>query len=610
MLRLTLLAGTAAALMPYTAAAQVADTADRPSSSAPASAAPQRQRQHEESQEIIVTGNFVRDLDLLSGASVLTGEDLVRDVRPQLGDTLARLPGVSSTSFSPGSSRPVLRGFQGERIRVLTDGIGSIDVSNTSADHAVTIDPLTAERIEVLHGPTVLLFGSQAIGGAVNVLDRRIPRALPENGVHLDVIGAYGSAADERSLGGGADVALGGGFVLHLDGSYRKTDDLRAGGFVLAPSLRAEQFAIAEEELEEGHAEEAEEAFEAANRRSRIPNSATEQKTLGGGLALIRDGGSLGFSVSWFDSDYGVPTRPGAGHHHRGEDGDDSSEEEAHGDEPVTIGLKQVRADFRAQVNVRGDFLDEIRVRLGAADYDHTEFEGEEVGTVFRTQGMEGRLELVQADRGGWRGASGLQFFQRDFEAIGAEAFVPPNETSQIGLFTLQEFSAGAVQFEAAGRYERTRVSSNEVGVSRRFDAFSAAIGAAYEPASGVRFGVNLSRSERAPAAEELFSDGPHVATQAFEIGDPALGKRRAGAWKPICGQRRARFVCVPALLQTGSTTSSTRGRPARRRTSFPSSGISSAMPAITASKRKLRRTSSGRAASPSEPMQWRIMSG
>jgi iron complex outermembrane receptor protein len=528
MLRLTLLAGTAAALMPYTAAAQIADTADRPSSSAPASAAPQRQRQHEESQEIIVTGNFVRDLDLLSGASVLAGEDLVRDVRPQLGDTLARLPGVSSTSFSPGSSRPVLRGFQGERIRVLTDGIGSIDVSNTSADHAVTIDPLTAERIEVLHGPTVLLFGSQAIGGAVNVLDRRIPRALPENGMHLDVIGTYGSAADERSLGGGADVALGGGFVLHLDGSYRKTDDLRAGDFVLAPSLRAEQLAIAEEELEEGHVEEAEEAFEAANRRGRIPNSATEQKTLGGGLALIRDGGSLGFSVSWFDSDYGVPTRPGAGHHHHEEDGDDSGEEEAHGEEPVTIGLKQVRADLRAQVNVRGDFLDEIRVRLGAADYDHTEFEGEEVGTVFRTQGMEGRLELVQADRGGWRGASGLQFFQRDFEAIGAEAFVPPNETSQIGLFTLQEFSAGAVQLEAAGRYERTRVSSNEVGVSRRFDAFSAAIGAAYEPASGVRFGVNLSRSERAPAAEELFSDGPHVATQAFEIGDPRLGKEKS----------------------------------------------------------------------------------
>lgn len=139
---------------------------------------------------------------------------------------------------------------------MLTDGIGSIDVSNTSADHAVTIDPLTAERIEVLRGPAVLLFGSQAIGGAVNVLDRRIPRAVPENGFHIDVIGAYGSAADERSIGAAADIALG------------------SSGFVLSPELRAEQLEIAAEETEEGHAEEAAEALELADRRRRVPNVA------------------------------------------------------------------------------------------------------------------------------------------------------------------------------------------------------------------------------------------------------------------------------------------------------------------------------------------------
>jgi iron complex outermembrane receptor protein len=441
---------------------------------------------------------------------------------------------VSSTSFSPGASRPVLRGFQGERIRVLTDGIGSIDVSNTSADHAVTIDPLTAERIEVLHGPAVLLFGSQAIGGAVNVLDRRIPRALPEGGFHIDAIGAYGTAADERSIGAAADVALGRtGLVFHIDGSYRNTDDLRVGGFVLAPALRAEQLEIAEEESAEGHVEEAEEALANANRRGRIPNSATEQKTLGAGLSLIRDGGSLGFSVSWFDSDYGVPTRPGAGHHHHEEgeeehEHEDEGEEHAHGEEAVTIGLEQIRADLRGEVEVGGGFLDRIRVRLGAADYEHTEFEGDEVGTVFRTQGMEGRFELIQADRGGWRGASGAQFFRRDFEAIGAEAFVPPNETSQFGIFTLQEVSAGGIELEAAARYERTRVSSDVAGVDRRFGAFSAALGAAWAPRAGLRFGLNASRAERAPAAEELLSNGPHVATQAFEIGDPDLRKEKS----------------------------------------------------------------------------------
>jgi iron complex outermembrane receptor protein len=473
--------------------------------------------------EIVVTANFVRELDILSGTSVLTGTDLVRDIRPQIGDTLARLPGVSATSFSPGASRPVLRGFQGERVRVLTDGIGSIDVSNTSADHAVTIDPLTAERIEVLHGPAVLLFGSQAIGGAVNVLDRRIPRRVPDEPVHFDLIGTYGSADDERSIGGGVDVPIGtGGLVAHIDGSYRKTDDREIGGFLLSPELRAEQIEIAAEELAEGHADEAAEAQELAEFRGVIPNSATETYTLGAGLALVRDRGNLGVSVSYFNTDYGVPSRPGAGHHH-GEEG----EEEA-GEAPVTIAMDQIRVDLRGEYELDGGFIDKVRVRAGYADYEHVEFEGDEVGTRFLTDGFEGRFELVQADRNGWRGASGVQYFTRDFNAIGAEAFVAPNKTSQLGLFTLQEFEFGPLQLEAAGRYERSTVKSRPLGVSRDFNAFSAAAGAAYKLSPRVRIGANVSRAERAPAAEELFSNGPHVATQAFEIGDPTLRKEKS----------------------------------------------------------------------------------
>lgn len=513
MRRFLLLAGSAAVLFPATAYAQTTP--------APAP-------QHQESTEIIVTAPFVRELDILSGSSVLTGAELQRDIRPQIGDTLTRLPGVSATSFSPGASRPVLRGFQGERIRVLTDGIGSIDVSNTSADHGVTIDPLTSERIEVLHGPAVLLFGGQAIGGAVNVLDRRIPRVVPEGGAHVDIIGVYGSAADERSIGGAADVALGsGGLVFHLDGTYRKTDDLEVGGFVLSPELRAEQLEIAEEELAEGHADEAAEALELAGRRGRLPNSATEQKTAGAGLALIRDGFNLGASLSYFDSEYGVPTRPGAGHHHgEGEEGEDEDAEG--GEEFVTIGLEQYRFDLRGEVELASGFLDRIRLRVGAADYKHTEFEGDEVGTVFKSDGAEGRIEFVQRDRNGWRGASGVQYFSRDFEAIGEEAFVAPNETRQLGLFTLQEIQLGQLGLEAAARYEHTDVSSDPLGVDRNFNAFSAAIGAAYEPARGTRIGLTVSRTERAPAAEELFSDGPHVATQAFEIGDTGLAKEKS----------------------------------------------------------------------------------
>src|SRR3546814_2213281 len=124
------------------------------------------------------------EAEVLSGTSIVSGAELTRSGKPTIGETLAHQPGVTASSFGPNASRPVLRGFQGDRVRVLTDGIGAIDVSNTSADHAVTIDPLTAERIEVLHGPAVLLFGSQAIGGAVNVMDRRIPRRVPDEPVH------------------------------------------------------------------------------------------------------------------------------------------------------------------------------------------------------------------------------------------------------------------------------------------------------------------------------------------------------------------------------------------------------------------------------------------
>jgi iron complex outermembrane recepter protein len=523
-LALLLLCGTAFAVPAH--AQQTPESAPAPGGEG--ATAPETH--HDESAVIVVTG--VRELNILAGTSVLAGDELQRQLMPQIGDTLTRLPGVSATSFSPGASRPVLRGMQGERIRVLTDGIGSIDASNTSADHAVTIDPLTADRIEVLRGPAVLLYGSQAIGGAVNVIDRRIPRHVPEDGFHADVLALYGSAADERSIGGAIEFALGGGLVAHVDGSIRKTDDLRTGGYVLSRPLRLEQLEIAEEEFEEGHFEEAEEALELANLRGKIPNSAVEQKTAGAGLALVRDRFSVGASASVFDSEYGVPMRPGAVHHH--DDNDDDHDDDGHHDhgddhaEPVSIALNQVRLDLRGEYVFDAGFLDRIKLRIGAADYEHTEFEGSEVGTVFKSKGLEGRLEFAQRDTGSWRGASGLQYFTRDFEAVGAEAFVPPNQTDQIGLFTLQEIDLGRVELEAAARYEHTNVRTDPLGLKRRFNAFSGALGASYELAPRATMGLNLSRSERAPAAEELYADGPHIATQAFEIGEPGLRKEKS----------------------------------------------------------------------------------
>ena len=354
---------------------------------------------------IVVTAPYVRSLDILGNVSVLEGDELARDIRGQIGDTLTRQPGVSATSFSPGASRPVLRGFSGERVKILTDGIGSIDASNTSADHAVTIDPLTVERIEILRGPAVLLFGSQAIGGAVNMFDRRIPRKVPADHVHIDAIGGYATAANDRNIGSSIDVALSPQIVAHLDGSWRKTGDTRSGGFVYAPDIRGDLLHLAEHEVEEGHLDEAAELTEQAGKRGKIDNTQSETWTAGGGISLINDGGQLGISIGYFDTNYGVPARPNTAHDHGGEEEEGGHD---HGEGPVTIGMKQWRADLRGEVELGDGFFDKLRIRAGFADYKHTEFEGDEVGTVFTNQGIEGRVELAQNDRGGWRGASGL----------------------------------------------------------------------------------------------------------------------------------------------------------------------------------------------------------
>jgi iron complex outermembrane receptor protein len=471
---------------------------------------------------IIVTAPYVDQLDLLAGTSALSGDQLAEDLRGQIGDSLTGLPGVSSTSFSPGSSRPVLRGFQGPRVRVLTDGIGSLDASNTSVDHAVTIDPLTAQRVEILRGPAVLLFGGDAIGGAVNVIDKRIPRDIPDDAVHLDAIGGYGSAANDWSIAGSIDVPLTPKLVIHADGSFRDTSDVRVPGYVLAPALRAEVLADAAEEFDEGHLEEAAELTDSANQSGRVPNTGSRTQTAGAGIAYIDDGGNLGFSVSYYDTDYGVPARPGAGHAH----GDPGAVEEEEG--PVTIGLEQIRADLRGGVNI-GGFFEALNFRAGYSDYEHTEFEGDEIGTVFSVSGIEARAELVQADHDGWRGVIGTQILARDFNAIGAEAFVPKNSIESWAFFTVQEVDLGDIELEGALRFDQTTLSANSINFDSTFNTVSGAFGLAYAPDdTPFKIGANISRSERAPSAEELLSNGPHIATQAFEIGDPGFTSEKS----------------------------------------------------------------------------------
>ncbi len=472
-------------------------------------------------EDIIITAPVQRREDeVLQGTSVLKGDTLTRSLRPTIGETLAQLPGVSATSFGPNSSRPVLRGLQGERIRVLTDGIGSIDVSNTSVDHAVAINPLLADRIEVLRGPAALLYGSSALGGVVNVIDSRIPRTIPDAGFRLNGIGTYGSAAEERTGQLAGDVAIG-RLVLHADGSYNRTGDLRIGDFALTPQRRAEALASRLVPADPTDPEPIDFAANAAV-RGRLPNTASETWTAGFGASLITDTGMIGVSYGHYDSLYGVPIR--------------YATQIGEGQEAPRLDIVQNRVDLRAEVETGGGYLDRIKFRAGHATYRHFELEPDgEIATRFFNTAFEGRLEFVQAKRGVWHGASGVQYFNRQFNVDGEEAFLPRSETNQTGLFTLQQLDFGRFKAEAGARYEFTDLASRTVdgdlrffNGTRDFGAFSGSLGGSYGLTEGLRAGVNLSYTERAPSAEELFGNGGHPATQAYELGNPNFRLERS----------------------------------------------------------------------------------
>ncbi len=505
------------------------------------------------SQEIIVSGAIQRNrMDVLSGTSVLTGAQLVTALRPTIADTISRTPGVSATSFGPNASRPILRGLQGERVRVLTDGIGSIDVSNTSADHAVAINPLLAERIEVLRGPVALLYGSSAIGGVVNVIDKRIPRAIPDEAIHVDAIATYGSAARERSGGASIDAPIGGGFVAHLDGSYLKTGDLRIGGHALSKRARDEALAsslLPEEDHdhadgdEHDHGEEVDFAANAAI-KGKLPNSAAKTWTAGGGLSYVDGDNHFGIAYSRYDSLYGIPIRYATQ--------PDQEQERARVDQ------KQDRFDARAEISAGGSVIDKIRARLGYAKYRHFELGPDgDIHTAFYNNGFEGRLELVQADHGAWHGVTGGQFFVRDFDVTGEEAFLPKNHTQQLGVFTLQQLDYGAFKIEGGLRYERTWLSSTPqeeqsqfYNGGRQFDAVSGSLGASYGLNDDWRVGLNVSRSERAPSAEELFANGPHAGTAVFEVGSPDFRTERSWGVEAVVHGKGPGFTVHGSVYQ------------------------------------------------------------
>ncbi|WP_321395136.1 TonB-dependent receptor [Emcibacter sp.] len=469
----------------------------------PASTDPGQVHQHgHEIEEIFSTAtpHAKSQMDVLQGSSLVTEEQLDRLMAATIGETLTNIPGVNSTFFGPGASRPVIRGLGGDRIRILTNGIGTIDAANTSPDHAVAGDPLTARRVEVLKGASTLIYGNNAIGGVVNIIDDRIPSVMPEGDLEGRTRLSYGTVADDFSAGAAVTAGLADEIAVHVNGYYRNTGDYDIPG-------SAESEALHEAE---GHIETVEEGG------SSVENSSLENKGGAFGLSWIGDTATLGGSVSYSKSNYGVP----AGHAHE----EEGVEEEEHEEEaPVRVDLEQVRFDLKGESEMNLALFEKARLRFGYGDYEHKELEGEATGTVFKNKGWEGRLELIQKERGNWHGSMGVHLRSRDFEAIGDEAFVPPTDTFQWGIFAVEEVELDQITLDMGARFDHQKTDNNALDISRSFDTVSLSAGAAYHPSENSLIGISLSRAERAPNAEELFSNGPHLATGAFERGNSNL---------------------------------------------------------------------------------------
>ena len=415
-------------------------------------------------------GNDVEGL--VQPATVITGADLDRKKSNTLGESVTSVPGVTSSYFGPGVGRPVIRGQDGARVAILSNGMASDDVSNVSQDHAVSIEPFLADQIEVIKGPTNLLYGSGAIGGIVNAADGRIATAPMESGLRGRAETRYDNGSNGFTQLLRADFG-GEGYALHADGVYRDNEDV-------------------------------------AGPNGDIANSAVQTRTGAFGASLFGDWGYAGASLSRYLNEYGNPAEAGDAF-----------------DPGVTLNMQQTRFESKAGINQPFGGLDSINLGYAYTDYRHTEFEGADVGTQFFSEGHQFRAEGVHSSNERHKGAFGIQAQKKSFEAIGAEAFIPSTSSKGAGLFIVEQFTKGRMKSEIGARIDRNQSEADGFN-SRSFSLYSLSAAGRYALSDGVDFTLNLDHAERSPVEEELYSDGVHAATAAYEIGDPDLVKEQA----------------------------------------------------------------------------------
>ncbi|SHF22583.1 iron complex outermembrane recepter protein [Microbulbifer donghaiensis] len=456
--------------------------------------------------------------------SVLSGDALRDAASATLGQTLQSQPGVTNASFGGGVGLPVIRGQSANRVKVLNDNLDVADASNTSSDHAASIEPLLAERIEILRGPAALRYGSGAIGGVVNVIDGRIPTAVPEElGGALELRHNNGNSQDAGvfRLSGGA-----GQLAWYLDGVYRDSGNTKIPGLAI---IHHE-----DEHREEEHAGGAHEEEE-FNTDGYVGNTNSRAHGYSGGASWITDSGFVGLSVNRLENNYGIPL--GAHEHdhvehdeeHAGETEEEHAEHEelAAGEDAVRIAMQQTRYDLKGEHHFSSEYWEKLSVRLGYNDYEHVEIDAGEPGTRFTNEAWESRIELTHDNGGAWRGAYGLQLTDKDFAAVGDEAFIQPSNTRSAGLFTMKERTWGDWHLDLGGRVEHVTVDP-EQDESATYNLLGLSSTLQYFLAEHQHLSFGATRAERAPVAEELFADGAHLAEARYIEGEEDLNKERS----------------------------------------------------------------------------------
>ena len=444
--------------------------------------------------EMVVTAPLDRPLfQQAQAASVLSGQNLTLAIEPSLGQTLARMPGVSSSYFGPAASRPIIRGLDGDRIRILQNGLNTIDASATSVDHAVSFDTSNLKSVEVVRGPATLLYGSNAIGGVVNSIDGRIVDEKLDGTIRGALNDRY-SSVDNGYLS--SAMVEGGyqGLAFHVEAFTRATEDFHIPGYARTPAAQAAN------PLPPGQTEVS----------KVIPNSNLRSEGITGGTSYIWDKGFFGFALTDFHTHYGSPA-----------------------EQNVVIDMHQQRLDVRGAFYKPFSKIKEVSYKLAASNYQHTEFDSGQPSTLFKNNGYDGRLEVKHEKVAGMEGVVGYQSDRSEFSTSGDEAFLPPTITQADALFLYEDISRGPISFQFGGRYDHISVQSlNSAAfgpaVSRLFDNLSGSMGVVFTPNDEYAIAFTINHAERAPTYQELFANGTHAATGAFEIGNSSLKQEKS----------------------------------------------------------------------------------